>query len=797
MANKNIEVGLTNQIGSLGNENLEVNEEIHKLRRQMIEMHRAWANGLPPDTSQMATLIFEDMIGDHHLKAQDLVTPRAQEYARKTHFEPTVEYIIHQGHEWKIAWSIEDLWIHGFGHLIAHGTIAREPAASTSQPMDNNATNVIFAYLDTMSQDLAMENERSQVGVVTASPRVDVLESPFCDTLGIVRSDEDQTSVVGMQALVDPLDDEIDSPRENDLCPSSASTYNLTKVLLLSEESIHTLVDLCEKQGESTFVYKLPTTSENVDNDQSGGKDLDVLDCLGNPNCDCLSKDGFTCDLLAARGGFCLSEDCSFEIEGDVCLEIPSTSSLSVSYVGHIPSGDFETSSKCMQENPLFEVGLWNTFLNPLFVHDISNGNKEGLLNLEDETLGENESDQHLSPWLSLPFDPSNFLGCKGRIVVGRSTCLSDTSICIAWTLLLIREPPLCNIFTKPLVIKVKDVWLYLKCVPPWHVDVVYFTKSNLHVMRMWCLFIFSSFLQVLDSRSNPFQEGEDDTIQMATLIFEDIIGDHHLKAQDFVTPRAQEYARKTHFEPTVEHITQQGHEWKIAWSIEDLWIHDFGHLIAHVSHVKFSIVVDTLQHASELTPGQEYPNTFSVYFLTPQSKTTIYLAPPVVHAFMAPPPPEAPTFDVHPQVVPSYSTREPALNINGDQHYTFEPTFKLTGIYVDTHPPEFPPNTEKPVMTEEQEEMTRKVRSFELAMKNLQGLGGYKSVSYKDLCMFPGFNLSPGFKMPKFEKYDGYGDPVAHLRRCYNQLRGAGGKEELLMAYFRESFRPSFGMVC
>ena len=53
---------------------------------------------------------------------------------------------------------------------------------------------------------------------------------------------------------------------------------------------------------------------------------------------------------------------------------------------------------------------------------------------------------------------------------------------------------------------------------------------------------------------------------------------------------------------------------------------------------------------------------------------------------------------------------------------------------------------------------------------------------------MFPGVYLPLGFKMPKFEKYNGHGDPVAHLRCYYNQLRGAGGKEELLMAYFGES---------
>ena len=53
---------------------------------------------------------------------------------------------------------------------------------------------------------------------------------------------------------------------------------------------------------------------------------------------------------------------------------------------------------------------------------------------------------------------------------------------------------------------------------------------------------------------------------------------------------------------------------------------------------------------------------------------------------------------------------------------------------------------------------------------------------------MFPGVHLPLDFKMPKFEKYDGHGDPIAYLRRYCNQLRGARGKEELLMAYFGES---------
>ncbi|PHU13771.1 hypothetical protein BC332_14976 [Capsicum chinense] len=84
---------------------------------------------------------------------------------------------------------------------------------------------------------------------------------------------------------------------------------------------------------------------------------------------------------------------------------------------------------------------------------------------------------------------------------------------------------------------------------------------------------------------------------------------------------------------------------------------------------------------------------------------------------------------------------------------------------------------------------MTRKLRSLELAMKNFQGLRGYKSISYKDLCMFLGVYLPFGFKMSKFKKYEGHGDPVAYLTHYYNQLRGAGGNEELIMAYFGESF--------
>ncbi|XP_070032021.1 uncharacterized protein [Nicotiana tomentosiformis] len=116
-----------------------------------------------------------------------------------------------------------------------------------------------------------------------------------------------------------------------------------------------------------------------------------------------------------------------------------------------------------------------------------------------------------------------------------------------------------------------------------------------------------------------------------------------------------------------------------------------------------------------------------------------------------------------------------------------------VSGAWVSApynHTPQYesPVENEKSAKTVEFDEMTRKMKSFEQNIKNIQGLGGHKSVSLSDLCIFPHIYLPPGFKTPKFEKYDGHDDPIAHLKRYCNQLRGIGGKEELLMDYFGKS---------
>ncbi|KAF3666328.1 hypothetical protein FXO37_10617 [Capsicum annuum] len=191
------------------------------------------------------------------------------------------------------------------------------------------------------------------------------------------------------------------------------------------------------------------------------------------------------------------------------------------------------------------------------------------------------------------------------------------------------------------------------------------------------------------------------------------------------------------------------------------------------VSHTQFPIFVDTPQHASGPAPGKHYPNTSNIYFLTPQHKATTCSAPSTVHVFAAPPPPKDTTFKVYPQVLPPHSPREPVLNIFADQHHAIEPTFKSTNPYVYTHLPEFPLNTETTAITEQQEKMIRNLRSLELAMKDLQGLGGGENE----------VNEVPS-------AHGNFGDDVGPLDRSYDDV-GACEK-----SYTSQS-GPIFGVRC
>ncbi|XP_070003372.1 uncharacterized protein [Nicotiana sylvestris] len=149
------------------------------------------------------------------------------------------------------------------------------------------------------------------------------------------------------------------------------------------------------------------------------------------------------------------------------------------------------------------------------------------------------------------------------------------------------------------------------------------------------------------------------------------------------------------------------------------------------------------------------------------------------------PPLPNVPVFVAPPPTTLQRSSSEPLFQIRNTQYFPPEPTFKAPDPY--TYTPQFwiPEEAEKPVKNTEHEEVIRKVKSLEQSFRNMHGLGHQVSVAYKDLCPFPDVQLPAGFKMPKFDLYKGHGDHLAHLRGFCSKMRGAGGKDELLIAYF------------
>ncbi|XP_070011360.1 uncharacterized protein [Nicotiana sylvestris] len=145
------------------------------------------------------------------------------------------------------------------------------------------------------------------------------------------------------------------------------------------------------------------------------------------------------------------------------------------------------------------------------------------------------------------------------------------------------------------------------------------------------------------------------------------------------------------------------------------------------------------------------------------------------VYTILLPPPVKSPN-------------NEPLSHAYDGQYYSPNTVFRVLAPYNQTFLYESPIETEKATKMGKPDELARKMKSLEQNIKKIQGIGGHKSVSFSDLCMFPHTHLPPGSKTPKFEKYDGYGDPITYLKRYCNQLRAAGRNEKLLMAYFGES---------
>lgn len=82
---------------------------------------------------------------------------------------------------------------------------------------------------------------------------------------------------------------------------------------------------------------------------------------------------------------------------------------------------------------------------------------------------------------------------------------------------------------------------------------------------------------------------------------------------------------------------------------------------------------------------------------------------------------------------------------------------------------------------------LQEKMHYLEKQLRRLHGTEVY-STRFSDLCPFPYVRLPDKFKIPEFEKYNGRGNPIAHLKSYCSDLRPLGADEKLLMQQFKRS---------
>ncbi|KAJ8526239.1 hypothetical protein K7X08_028716 [Anisodus acutangulus] len=85
-------------------------------------------------------------------------------------------------------------------------------------------------------------------------------------------------------------------------------------------------------------------------------------------------------------------------------------------------------------------------------------------------------------------------------------------------------------------------------------------------------------------------------------------------------------------------------------------------------------------------------------------------------------------------------------------------------------------------------ESMAREIHSLKEAFKNIQTSKGHEGLEYEDLCMHPDVQLPVGYKVPKFDLFDGKGNPRAHLRSYCDKLVGVGKDQAIIMKLFIRS---------
>ncbi|XP_070004558.1 uncharacterized protein [Nicotiana sylvestris] len=83
---------------------------------------------------------------------------------------------------------------------------------------------------------------------------------------------------------------------------------------------------------------------------------------------------------------------------------------------------------------------------------------------------------------------------------------------------------------------------------------------------------------------------------------------------------------------------------------------------------------------------------------------------------------------------------------------------------------------------------MAKELKNLTSGVQGVEGDKGIEGLNYKDLCIQPDVELPKGYKPPKFEMFDGIGDPRVHLRNYCDKLVGVGKDENIRMKLFMRS---------
>ncbi|XP_070051018.1 uncharacterized protein [Nicotiana tomentosiformis] len=83
---------------------------------------------------------------------------------------------------------------------------------------------------------------------------------------------------------------------------------------------------------------------------------------------------------------------------------------------------------------------------------------------------------------------------------------------------------------------------------------------------------------------------------------------------------------------------------------------------------------------------------------------------------------------------------------------------------------------------------MVEELKKLTSRVQGVEGGKGIEGLNYEDMCIQSDVELPEGYKPPKFEMFDGTGDPKVYLRTYCDKLVGVRKDERIRMKWFMRS---------